>query len=108
MCVTCTGPLNSSRVPGPPRPFSCEANGTLCQALKLSSWTHDCQPVVKPHAAPDALSFAAACSTSGQVFGGLFGSRPAFLKASSLTYSTWLDLLNAIETRFPEASAHYD
>ena len=84
MCFTCTGPLNSIRVPRPPKPFSCVANGTLCQALKLSSCTHDCQPVVNAHEAPDAFSFAAASPTSGHVFGGLAGSRPAFLNASSL------------------------
>src|ERR1700704_2415565 len=104
MCLTWTGPLNCSRVPTPPRPFSSVANGTLCQALKLSSWTHDCQPVVNPQVAPDALSFAAACSTSGQVFGGLAGSRPAFLNASSLTYRTCVELLNGIEIRRPDVS----
>src|SRR5512142_1622742 len=84
MCFTCTGPLNSSRVLRPPKPFCCVANGTLCHALKLSSWTQDCHPVVNAHGAPDAFSFSIACAISGHVFGGLFGSRPAFLNASSL------------------------
>src|SRR5512146_1414921 len=85
MCFTCTGPLNSSRVPRPPKPFCSVANGTLCQALKLSSCTHDCQPVVNAHGAPEAFSFSIAGSISSHVFGGLFGSSPAFLKAASLT-----------------------
>ncbi len=84
MCMVCTGPLNSSRVPRPPKPFCSVANGTLCQALKLSSWTHDCQPVVKAHGTPAALSLSAYWISSGQVAGGFSGSRPAFLNASLL------------------------
>ncbi len=34
--------------------------------------------------APAATSFLAAAATSGQVLGGLSGSSPAFLKASTL------------------------
>src|SRR6185437_11410156 len=84
MCMVCTGPLNSSFVPRPPKPFCIVAKGTLCHALKLSSCTHDCQPVVNGHGAPEALSFSIAGSISSHVFGGVFGSSPAFLNASSL------------------------
>ena len=85
MCLTCSGPLNTSLGSLPAKPFSLVANGTLCQAEKLSNCTHDCHPVVNPQAAaPAALIFAAAAITSGQVAGARFGSRPAFSKTSWL------------------------
>ena len=69
----------------PPKPFSLVANAVLCQAEKLSSCTHDCQPVVKLHGdAPAALILAAAAITSGHVAGARFGSSPAFSNASLL------------------------
>src|ERR1022692_1414608 len=101
MCRTCTGPLNVSLVSSPPKPFSLVPKGMLCHALKLSNWTHDCQPVVNPQDMPAALSFSAATPTSGQVFGGLLGSSPAFLNASLLMYMTCVELLNGIESRCP-------
>src|ERR1700675_2577361 len=101
MWRTCTGPLNVSLVSSPPKPFSLGSKGTLCQALKLSSWTHDCQPVVNPQAMPAALSFSAAAATSGHVLGGAFGSRPAFLNASLLIYITCVELLYGIDSKCP-------
>src|SRR5262249_10336372 len=62
MCFTCTGPLNSSLGLRPPKPFCSLPNPTLCHALKLSSCTHDCQPVVKAKPVPLALSFSIACA----------------------------------------------
>ena len=44
--------------------------------------TQDGHDVVYAQAWPEALSFSAAATTSFHVFGGLLGSRPAFLKAS--------------------------
>src|SRR5271154_3136466 len=104
MCLTCSGPLNWSRVPRPPKPFCSVANGTLCQALKLSNCTQDCQPVVYAQVAPESFSLTAAFSMSGQVLGGLLGSSPAFLNASLLTYSTCVELLNGIDSMLPLVS----
>src|SRR5215510_4683597 len=101
MCLTCTGPLNTSLASGPPKPLSLERNGTLCQAEKLSSCVQLCQPVVNGQAWPDALSFAIAATTSGHVFGGLLGSRPAFSNASLLYQNTVVELLNGSDSIWP-------
>src|SRR2546429_2330286 len=101
MCLTCTGPLNTSFASGPPNPFSFVRNGTLCQAEKLSSCVHVCQPVVNGHACPEALSFAIAATTSGHVFGARLGSRPAFSNASLLYQNTVVELLNGNESICP-------
>jgi len=61
------------------------ADRTLCQALKFSMCIHEGQLVVYVHCCPEAFSFSAAASTSFQVLGALFGSSPAFLKASLFT-----------------------
>src|SRR5436305_12236299 len=84
MCRTWIGPLNTSLGSFPAKPFCSVANGRLCHALKLSSWTQDCQPVVNGHATPAALSFAAAAATACHVAGAWFGSRGAFSNASLL------------------------
>ena len=65
-------------------PFSLVPIGRLCQALKFSTCTQEGQPVVYTQPCPAAFSFSAALVNSFQVFGALFGSRPAFLKASLL------------------------
>ena len=49
----------------------------------------------------EALSFLAASNTSGHVFGGLSGSRPAFLKASLLYHITVLDELKGNDSISP-------
>ena len=84
MWRTCSGVLKASRVSRPPKPLRLVANSTLCQAEKLSSCVQLCQLVVNGHLWPLTLSLAAASATSGQVVGGLSGSRPAALKASLL------------------------
>src|SRR5207247_5230128 len=84
MWRTCVGLLTASRVSSPPKPLRLVANSTLCQAEKLSSWVQLTQLVVNGHLWPLALSLAAASATSGQVLGGLSGSRPAALNASLL------------------------
>jgi hypothetical protein len=81
---TCSGLLTCNRVPRPPKPLLSVANSTLCQAEKFSSCVQLIQLVVNGHLWPEALSLPAASATSGQVLGGLFGSRPAALKASLL------------------------
>jgi hypothetical protein len=49
----------------------------------FSTWTHEGQPVEKPHlVAPEAISFLLYSSTCFPVWGGLLGSSPAFWKAS--------------------------
>src|SRR5512144_2361787 len=94
MWRTCSGPLKTSCASGLAKPFSFVRYGTLCHAEKLSSCVHTCQPVVNGQACPDALSLAIAATTSGHVFGGLFGSRPAFSNASLLYQNTVVELLN--------------
>ena len=84
MWRTCSGVVTFSRAFRPVKPLRWVANSTLCQAEKLSSWVQLCQAVVKGHLWPLALSKAAARASSGQVFGGVFGSSPAALKASLL------------------------
>src|ERR1035437_1702399 len=81
---TITSLLNTSLVFMPPKPFWLLAKGTLCQALMDSSCTQVCQAVVNGQAMPASLSLSASSSTSSQVLGGLFGSRPAFLNISLL------------------------
>src|SRR5207344_3557157 len=97
MWRTCTGPLNTSLASGPAKPFSLVRNGWLCQAEKLSSCVHVCQPVVNGQACPDALSLAIAATTSGQVCGARFGSSPAFSNASLLYQNTVVELLKRSE-----------
>jgi hypothetical protein len=84
MWRTCSGLLNCSAVSVPPKPLFLDAYSTLCQAEKLSSCVQLSQLVVNGHLWPEAFSLAAASATSGQVVGGLSGSRPAALKASLL------------------------
>src|SRR3954465_4088991 len=84
MWRTCSGLLNTRRASVPPKPLFFVAYSTLCQAEKLSSCVQLTQLVVNGHLWPEALSFAAARATSGQVLGGFSGSRPAALKASLL------------------------
>jgi hypothetical protein len=79
MWRTCTGPLNTSLASEPAKPFSLVRNGTLCQAEKLSSCVHVCQPVVNGHACPDALSLAIAATTSGHVWAPV-GIEPRLLE----------------------------
>src|SRR5512147_2247007 len=83
-CRRCNGVSNASRDEVPPKPLFLVANSGLCQVEKLTSCVQLCQLVVNGHFSPLAFSLAAASATSGQVLGGLFGSRPAFLKASLL------------------------
>src|SRR4051794_12264787 len=78
ICVTTSGLSISSFASGPPRPFASDAIGRLCQALKFSICVQLIQAEVKPHGAPAARNFFATSKVSGQVFGGLFGSSPAF------------------------------
>src|ERR687888_131763 len=94
MCLTWTGPLNTSLASGPAKPFSLVRNGTLCQAEKLSSCVQVCQAVVNGHATPAALSLAIAATTSGHVCGARLGSRPAFSNRSLLYQNTVVELLN--------------
>src|SRR3546814_12651913 len=77
MCFTCGGPLNTSSVSSPAKPFSLVAKGTLCQALKVSRWIQDCQAVVKGQDEPEAFSASSTSPNSPQVFDGAFGARPA-------------------------------
>ncbi len=66
-------------------PLALVASGTSWMALNCSNWAQVGQAVVKAQgAALAALIFFAASISSGQVCGGLLGSRPAFLKASLL------------------------
>ena len=53
--------------------------GWLCQADRFSVWAQLIHCVVKPQvAAPDSMICLLNCSSSAQVLGGVFGSRPAF------------------------------
>ena len=80
------------------------ASGTLCQAESCSRLTQVTQAFEKPQVAwPAAFSFFAASNTSGQVFGGLSGSSPAFLKASLLYHITVEDELNGNDSISPLA-----
>src|SRR5437588_1683028 len=101
MWRTCVGPLNTSLASEPAKPFSLVRYGRLCQVEKLSSCVHTCQPVVNGHAWPDAFSFAMAATTSGQVCGARFGSRPAFSKASLLYQNTVVELLKGNDSICP-------
>ena len=63
----------------PPKPFCSVPMGWLCQADRFSVWIQLIHWVVKPQlAAPDSLILVLNSSSSAQVFGGEFGSRPAF------------------------------
>src|SRR6266536_1991215 len=101
MCLTCTGPLNTSLASGPPNPLSLVRNGTLCHAEKLSSCVHVCQPVVNGQECPEAFSFAIAATTSGHVCGARLGSSPAFSNASLLYQNTVVELLNGSDSICP-------
>ena len=84
-CFTCSGLLILSSASSPAMPLALVARGTSWMALNCSNCAHVGQAVVKAHgAALAALIFLAAAMRSGQVWGGLAGSRPAFLKASLL------------------------
>src|SRR5690348_769590 len=104
MCRVWTGPLKTSLGSFPAKPFCSVANGTLCQALKLSSCVHDCQPVVNGHATPAALSFAMSATTACHVTGGLFASMPAFSNASLLYQNTVVELLKGNDSICPFVS----
>ena len=83
-------------------PLALVASGTLCQAENCSRLTHVTQALPKPQLAwPAAFSFLAASNTSGQVLGGLSGSRPAFLKLSLLYHITVLDELKGNDSISP-------
>ncbi|MCY1368039.1 hypothetical protein D9M69_549980 [compost metagenome] len=84
MWRTCSGLFTVMRELVPPKPLPLLANSVLCQVEKLSSWVQPCQLVVKGQLTPEALSLAAASTTSGQVLGGWLGSSPAFLNRSLL------------------------
>src|SRR5207237_6392790 len=101
MCLTCTGPLKTSFASRPPKPFSFVRKATLCHAEKLSSCVQVCQPVVNGQACPEALSFAIAATTSGQVCGARLGSSPAFSNASLLYQNTVVELLNGKDSIWP-------
>ncbi len=82
---TCSGLLILSSASSPSRPLALVASGTLWIALNCSNCAHVGHAVVKPHGvALAARIFWAAARRSVQVWGGLFGSSPAFLKASLL------------------------
>ena|SRR5437867_9836792 len=82
MCLVMTGVLNFSSVSGPSSPFALVDSGRLCQAVNCSIWVQLIQAGITPQLAPPALSFFATANVSGQVLGGLSGSRPALVKAS--------------------------
>ena len=83
-------------------PLALVASGMLCQAESCSTLTQVTQAFEKPQLGwPLALSFLAASNTSGQVFGGFVGSRPAFLKLSLLYHMTADDELNGIDSISP-------
>src|SRR5947209_4357521 len=103
MWRTTVGLLNSSTVSSPSRPFALLASGRLCQALKFSICAQLTQAEVKPQGRPAARNFFAASKVSGQVFGGLSGSSPAFLNASLFQYTTGVELLNGIDSILPSA-----
>src|SRR5262245_8415184 len=72
--------MRSSTPSTPPNPFCFVAKGWSWVACMFSTIVQDGHAVEKPHlAAPEPMSFLAADSTSGHVFGGFSGSRPAFL-----------------------------
>src|SRR4030095_6517270 len=84
-CLTWSGLLILSSVSSPPIPLALVASGTSWMALHCSN----CGPVGQAvgqaqGGALAGLIFFAASISSGQVCGGLAGSRPAFLKASLL------------------------
>src|ERR1700680_56895 len=83
-CLTWIGPLILSSVLNPPKPFAWVAIGTLCHADKFSMVIQDGHSLVTRQGPPAPGSCAAAAPTSGQVFGGEFGSSPAFLNRSLL------------------------
>src|SRR5262245_2387497 len=96
-----SGALNLSSVSKPSMPLALLASGTLCQAESCSRLTQVTQALPKPQLGWLAFSFLAASNTSGQVFGGLSGSRPAFLKASLLYHITVLDELKGMDIISP-------
>src|ERR1700694_328332 len=98
-----TGPLNTSLASEPEKPLSLVRKGTLCQAEKLSSCVHVCQPVVNGQACPEALSLAIAATTSGHVCGARLGSSPPFSNASLLYQNTVVELMYGTESIWPFA-----
>src|SRR5436190_458028 len=101
MCLTCRGELIWNCASKPAIPFSRVAIGTLCQALKFSICSHEGQLVVYGQACPEAFSLSAMTRNSFHVFGGLVGSRPAFLTASLLMYIATVELLNGKDSILP-------
>src|SRR5689334_14799883 len=79
---TCSLSLILNSVSRPANPFSFVPIGMLCHAAKFSTCTHDGHDVVYAHFCPEAWILSTSARNSFQVFGGLLGSRPAFLKAS--------------------------
>src|ERR1700745_4105565 len=82
MCLAITGVLKTSSVSTPSSPLALVASGILCQELNCSIWVQLIQAGTTPQLAPLSFSFFATAKVSGQVFGGVSGSRPAFLNAS--------------------------
>src|SRR6201995_1130260 len=79
---TCSASLIVNCVSRPAIPFSFVPMGMLCHAAKFSTWTHEGHDVVYAHFWPEAWSLSTSARNSFQVFGGVFGSSPAFLNAS--------------------------
>src|SRR5258708_10083697 len=84
-CLTPNSWLIRSWVSRPSKPLCLLANGWSWNACMFSIWTHEGQPVEKPHlAAPEAITFLLYSSTCFQVCGGLLGASPPFLHAPLL------------------------
>ena len=104
MCFTCGLPLISSCASSPSKPSDLLANGMSCSAQYCSSWIQlSHEVVIGISAAFFALIACAAAMTSGQVAGGLSGSRPALRNASLLYHITAVDELNGIDAIRPSA-----
>ena len=104
MCFTCALLLISSCASSPSNPSALLANGMSCSALYCSSWIQLSHELVTGiSAASFALIACAALTTSGQVAGGLSGSRPALRNASLLYHITAVDELNGIDAIRPSA-----
>ena len=101
-CLTKGGLLISSSASRPSNPFALVAKGMLWMAANSSSWIQVNQELVIGEGAAD-LDFRVwhIWTSSGQVAGALFGSRPAFCSASWLSQSTAVLELNGAEARRP-------
>src|ERR1700733_5403468 len=103
-CFTCALLLISSLASNPSKPSAWLAKGMLCSALYCSNWIQLSQElVIGISAASLALIAIAAFTTSGQVAGGLSGSRPALRNASLLYHIIAVDELNGTEAIRPSA-----